>query len=184
MATHTGQPAGGVAESYAHTERRVFAIFMIVGPLILPCFDDHPSRARYPDHRRGGVLRRRARPHDPADLHRRRAGEQRSHDPDGHRLHDPRHRGGRGRHRTAPRGHPPLLAWVVDADRHRRHHELHGVPAAADRLRPLRLRQRRDRRGAATPDTGRDGPAGGVSVMRPRRWTSAQANRSRWSTEC
>ena len=35
-----------------------------------------------------------------------------------------------------------------------------------------------------TPDAGRDGPAGGVSVMRPRRWTSAQANRSRWSTEC
>ena len=35
MATNTGQPAGAVAESYAHTERLVFAIFMILGPLVL-----------------------------------------------------------------------------------------------------------------------------------------------------
>jgi hypothetical protein len=35
MAAYTGQPAGAVAESYSHTERVVFAIFMIVGPLVL-----------------------------------------------------------------------------------------------------------------------------------------------------
>jgi hypothetical protein len=35
MATHAVKPADGVAESYAHTERIVFAIFMIVAPLIL-----------------------------------------------------------------------------------------------------------------------------------------------------
>jgi hypothetical protein len=35
MATHAVQPAGAVAESYAHTERKVFSIFMIVAPLIL-----------------------------------------------------------------------------------------------------------------------------------------------------
>jgi hypothetical protein len=35
MATHAVQPAGAVAESYAHTERLVFATFMILGPLVL-----------------------------------------------------------------------------------------------------------------------------------------------------
>jgi hypothetical protein len=35
MATHAVQPEGAVAESYAHTERIVFAIYMILGPLIL-----------------------------------------------------------------------------------------------------------------------------------------------------
>jgi hypothetical protein len=35
MASDAVQPRGDVAESYAHTERVVFAIFMIVGPLIL-----------------------------------------------------------------------------------------------------------------------------------------------------
>jgi hypothetical protein len=35
MATQTGQP-GDVAESYGHTGRKVFSIFMIVSPLILP----------------------------------------------------------------------------------------------------------------------------------------------------
>jgi hypothetical protein len=35
MASDAVQPRGAVAESYAHTERIVFAIFMIVGPLIL-----------------------------------------------------------------------------------------------------------------------------------------------------
>jgi hypothetical protein len=35
MASDAVQPAGAVAERYAHTERIVFAIFMIVGPLIL-----------------------------------------------------------------------------------------------------------------------------------------------------
>jgi hypothetical protein len=35
MASDTGQPAGAVARSYEHTERKVSAIFMIVAPLIL-----------------------------------------------------------------------------------------------------------------------------------------------------
>jgi hypothetical protein len=35
MASDAVQPAGAVAERYAHTERIVFAIFMIVGPLIV-----------------------------------------------------------------------------------------------------------------------------------------------------
>jgi hypothetical protein len=35
MASDAVQPRGDVAESYAHTERVVFAIFMIVGPLLL-----------------------------------------------------------------------------------------------------------------------------------------------------
>jgi hypothetical protein len=35
MATHAVQPGGDVAESYTHTERIVFAIYMIVSPLIL-----------------------------------------------------------------------------------------------------------------------------------------------------
>jgi hypothetical protein len=35
MATHAVQPAGAVARSYEHTERHVYAIFMIVAPLIL-----------------------------------------------------------------------------------------------------------------------------------------------------
>ena len=35
MADHSVQPADAVAESYAHTERIVFAIYMILGPLIL-----------------------------------------------------------------------------------------------------------------------------------------------------
>jgi hypothetical protein len=35
MATNTVQPASDVAESYARTERLVFAIFMILGQLVL-----------------------------------------------------------------------------------------------------------------------------------------------------
>ena len=35
MATRAVQPAGAVAESYAHVERVVYSIFMIVSPLIL-----------------------------------------------------------------------------------------------------------------------------------------------------
>jgi hypothetical protein len=35
MAAHPAQPTGAAADSYAHTERIVYAIFMIVAPLIL-----------------------------------------------------------------------------------------------------------------------------------------------------
>ena len=35
MATHSVQPAGAAADSYAHTERVVFGIIMIIAPLVV-----------------------------------------------------------------------------------------------------------------------------------------------------